>query len=552
LQAIPLTTYIGDETSPTFSPDDSAVAFAWNGQAQDNYDIYTLRIGDPGPRRLTDDPSPEYSPVWSPNGRSIAFIRARSGQIPEVILLDPISGAQRKLAEARIVVNPQHHRLDWSVDSRWVVISEWTPSGGSDRIYAINVDDGQQFALTSPPKASFDGSPAISPDGKFLAFIRDASQFSSSLMVIPLGPGMKPIGTERRIDLPEFGKATSLNYPAWSSSSEVVLNVWNGQQNRRLYQVSTSSHRAPVLLGELGDQIGLHAISRSGRKLVYSRGVFDTNIWQYELTAQGGTMGNRLLIGSSRFDQQPAISPDGTRIAFETTRSGFSEVWVSLRDGSNAVPLTHFQAFAGSPRWSPDGTFIVFDGSRDDRTDADIYVVPSNGGEPRRVTKDPAADFMPSWATDGQSIYFCSTRTGHEEIWNIPVSGGEAKRITTHGGFESVPSPDGQWLYYSRTNTPVSSIWRIPAKGGEAVKIVDDVRSRTFDITTKGLYFLKGSPSSPTELRLFDVKTLQSETIAHFDRFMRDRLSVSRDDSRLLYTRVDQQTDDLMLVEHLR
>ena len=554
LQAVPLTAYTGDETSPTFSPDESEIAFTWNGEAQDNYDIYALRIGDSAPRRLTSDPATEYSPVWSPDGKWIAFLRAKVGRNPEVVLINPRNGFERRLADARIVVNPQHHRLDWSADSRWLVLAQRGESGGPDRIYALAVDTQEQRPLSSPKTGEFDNSPSVSSDGRLLAFIRDASQFSSSIVVLPLGSDFRLSGPERRLEIPEFAAtSTALNFPSWVSSRDLIVNVWNGRQNRRLWRVSVSGRRKPEMLGELGEQIGIHTASRSGHKLAFSRGVYDTNIWRFDLSGSHDKAARaRCVIASSRFDQQPALSPDGSKIAFETTRSGFSEIWIASRDGSHAVPLTHFETFAGSPRWSPDGTMIVLDGSRDDHTDADIYVVPASGGEPKRITHDPAADFMPSWSADGQWIYFCSTRTGSEEIWRIPASGGTASRLTFHGGFESVASPDGRWVYYSKGNSPISSLWRVPASGGEETMVADDIRSRSFDLTAKGLYFFAGSSPHSTELRLLNTASLKMSTIASFDRFLRERMSVSRNDDFLLYTQVDQQSNDLMLVDPLR
>src|SRR5262249_59166862 len=75
LTAIPLTSYPGVQSAPTFSPDGNQVAFCWDGEKQDNTDIYVKLVGPGPPLRLTSNPAEDCRPAWSPDGRSIAFLR---------------------------------------------------------------------------------------------------------------------------------------------------------------------------------------------------------------------------------------------------------------------------------------------------------------------------------------------------------------------------------------------------------------------------------------------------------------------------------------------
>jgi eukaryotic-like serine/threonine-protein kinase len=99
LAAVPLTSYPGDEGQPCFSPDGNQVAFVWDGQKQDNRDIYVKLVGSEQPLRLTTHPAADYSPAWSPDGRWIAFLREVSARKVAVLLVPALGGAERKLAE---------------------------------------------------------------------------------------------------------------------------------------------------------------------------------------------------------------------------------------------------------------------------------------------------------------------------------------------------------------------------------------------------------------------------------------------------------------------
>ena len=96
---VPLTTYMGYQMSPSFSPEGDRVAFSWNGPKQDNWDIYVKLIGAEEPVRLTKDPADDVSPAWSPDGRWIAFQRGLSSEKSGVFLIPAVGGAERKLME---------------------------------------------------------------------------------------------------------------------------------------------------------------------------------------------------------------------------------------------------------------------------------------------------------------------------------------------------------------------------------------------------------------------------------------------------------------------
>src|SRR5262249_53619642 len=107
-RAVPLTSYPGLELNPALSPDGNQVAFAWNGEKQDNFDIYIKLIGSSSHLRLTSNPAEDIRPAWSPDGRTIAFLRRLVGGRNELLLIPALGGHERKLAETLIVDYDYH------------------------------------------------------------------------------------------------------------------------------------------------------------------------------------------------------------------------------------------------------------------------------------------------------------------------------------------------------------------------------------------------------------------------------------------------------------
>ena len=146
---------------------------------------------------------------------------------------------------------------------------------------------------------------------------------------------------------------------------------------------------------------------------------------------------------------------------------------------------------------------------------ADIILVPAEGGKPRNLTSHPATDTFPTFSRDGQWVYFSSTRSGQAMIWKIPSSGGAAVQVSRGLGMMAIESPDGAYLYYTEStisNSP-APLLRIPVAGGPAVKITDGVNSTSFDVVDGGIYYLE-RVAGDTRLQYFDLALRKAITVA--------------------------------------
>ena len=172
---VPFTSSSGQKFTDVLPPDGNEIAYTWKGEKDNNYDVYVKLIGAGSPLRRTTDPAPDYCPVWSPDGRYIAFIRGEfSNGTGAYYIIPALGGAERKIAEA-YMGNPVFGRcMDWSPDGRDLIVADRV-SAKDPRIsiLLLSVNDGQRRVVVSPPD-SYLASPTLSPDGKMLAYVAGA------------------------------------------------------------------------------------------------------------------------------------------------------------------------------------------------------------------------------------------------------------------------------------------------------------------------------------------------------------------------------------------
>ncbi len=164
----PVTTYQGDELQPHLSPDGDRVAFSWNGETQNNFDIYVKLLDSSPPLRLTTDPADDSNPSWSPDGRSIAFLRGRAEQPGTVFVLPALGGPERKLTTIRVPTAFFPGRaLAWTPDGKWLACGcgetlDADPDLRGDRDQAPT--DARQRVSRSRGPTSIPNFPVTGPD----------------------------------------------------------------------------------------------------------------------------------------------------------------------------------------------------------------------------------------------------------------------------------------------------------------------------------------------------------------------------------------------------
>jgi len=547
VKVVPFTTFPGREVQPAFSPDGNQIAFAWNGEKGKNFDIYVKLVNTATPPlRLTSNAADDLYPAWSPDGHQIAFVR-QSGSGISIFLVPALGGPERKLysgTSAFISLYEYGNALSWSPDGKYLAFSGQLSPQEPNSIFLLSLENLEKRQITTPPVGSIgDSTPAFSPDGKVLAFVRGTSSRDVEIYVMPAAGG-----EPKRLTF-DHRSGRSL---AWTADGrEIVFASWF-YGSLSLWKVSAAGG-APEQLAVGGVGASTVAISRQGNRLAYSQEFRDTNIWRIGIGGSSSNRGPNRIISSTRQDYGPQYSPDGKRIVFSSGRSGSSEIWVCDADGSNPAQVTSFGGpDVGSARWSPDGGQIAFDSIAAGHRD--IFVVSAEGGKPRRLTEDVADDVRPSWSLDGRWIYFGSNRTGEWQVWKTPAEGGQAVQVTRQGGREAFESFDSNFVYYSKS-FGIPGIWRIPRAGGEEIRVLDEPLQGFWALVRNGIYFVNPKTTPHPTIEFFSFDTGHSTQVAPIEKELQlvyPSLAVSPDGRSLLYVQVDSFESDIVLAENFR
>jgi Tol biopolymer transport system component/DNA-binding winged helix-turn-helix (wHTH) protein len=567
MRVVPLTALSGFENGPAFSPDGRQLAFAWNGEQQNGFDIYIKLVGSSDVRRLTTDPAVDLAPQWSPDGLKIAYTRAEpSFASQRVRVMSSLGGSDRQVSDF-----PVWLPATWSPDGRYVVAGGAMPPGAShasNGIYLIPLQAGEPRAITRPQPHQADHGARFSPDGRRLAYARcNALRTDCHLEVLDLDGSFAGIRPARRLTplpitprAPLAGLRSFMFRPprsiSWTPDGTFVLFSAEEATVSYLWRVAADGKSPPERIEMAGANATFLAVSPDGERLAFSRLVLDDDIYRVE---QGRAA--QPVAQSSVYEGNVQFSPDGRRIAFCSSRSGDTvEVWVADADGANPQQLTEGPGpWQCSPTWSPDGRQIAFDSRAADRR-WHVWSVDVQGGGLQQITNQPGDQNMPTWSRDGEWIYFSWQQGEERNIWRTRRRTGATERVTRGGsGVVGRESADGQVLLYQPAIAATSPVLGQPLDGGSPRTVIPCIAGSAMAVGRAGIYYV-GCPRTPgapdLQIRLLDAATGQDREIGELESFATGQypstFAVSPDGRAFLFGRLASSTSDLMMLEHFR
>jgi Tol biopolymer transport system component len=540
---VPITSYPELEEQPGISPDGTRVAFRWKGE------IYVKQIGtDGGEIPITKNPGVESFPAWSPDGSRIAFVR--NG---EVFLVPSLGGPERKVAESA-------GRVAWTPDGSALLVLKRVPPYAQS-VFRVSLEGGREQRLTSPEEPSFgDIQMAMSPDGRTLAFCRSALREGCDLFLVPASGG-KP----RKLT----NDGNGILGLAWTADGREIVFASDRHGRSQVWRVAAwapepgGPYPEPVLIEAAGDDARNPSISKNAR-LIYQQYRRNFDIQRAEIVGDEGAPSHQLkpgtpLIASTRRDATPSWSPDETKIAFISDRSGSPELWICDADGSNPLQLTSFNGpHVILPRWSRDGR-IAFSALTGPGGNFESYVIGANYGRPQRIAAPGHRSMAhPVFSHDGRWIYFVpGAHDGAVEAFRMAAEGGEAVQITHHMALRPEESPDGKLLYYGKRD--VGGLWSMPVAGGEERRVLDSIAPMNFNwtVAAHGIYYFDFAvkAGAPKQVKFYSFKTGKINQVGTVEPTVSQDysgISVSPDGRWLLYSYIASITSDVMMVDHFR
>jgi Tol biopolymer transport system component len=542
MSVMPFTSDEGVSAYPAFSPDGKALAFTLATSEFPNSQIFVKLIGGESSLRLTSNTDGDnLSPSWSPDGTRIAFLRT-SATDTGIFVVPALGGHERKLLSLSA---DRYYTLDWSPDGRYIAFARRQSADDPYCIYLLSPEDGQQRQLTSSPaKHTGDTRFAFSPDSKTVAFIHYGAggRFLIELVSIEAGSAPRIVASYEEW----------IGGLAWSADGDSLIITGNRQGVRKLWRLRIKDAREELLAG-VGDDAFSPAVSRQGHRLAFVHDVQNSDLWRSHLSSpQGPGAPPEHVVSSTRVEGAPRFSRDGSRIAYQSYRTGTPEIWVSDPDGSNAVQLTFLHtAKPDSPTWSADDRTIAFgDGGK-------FQLVSAKGGPPQQISQSVDYFGGPSWSRDGRFLYFWKPGTGGEmQIWKVSCDGGRPVQITQNGGFSSMESPDGKFLYYTKQKT--SGIWKVPAEGGRETLVLDRAAASLpgyWEVVSDGIFYLDASVGPDGMISFYSFAKRQSTPVVDMgaagDEWF-GGLTVSPDREWIVFSRHEYSSSEIMLVENFR
>lgn len=432
---------------PRFSPDGKWIAFS--SDRNGNLDVYVMPAAGGNVKQLTFHSSEDSVLNWTPDGRSVLFSANRGENFMPMLYTVSVDGGMPVSAGADMGVqasfSPDGRRLAYNQKAQSYWRKFYRGSYQSDVMVAdvaakkfTNVTDFE--GLDSWPMWARDGNIYFVSD-------RDGNGLTNIWRVPESG------GKAERVT--SF-KSGDVRWPAISADGKTIvfehdfgvskLDVASKRVTPLRFDINAETEESLTEVRNFNSEVDDYELAPNSRRIVFAvhGEVFTAPVDEGDL---------RQITDSPWRDQNVTYSPDGKWIAYVSDRSGREELYVSAVDGAGEPQkLTDIDALKASYTWSPDSTQIAFTSS-----DGKLRTVAVASKETKEITASRYGNVgKPDWSPDGKWLAYSKPDSSRvTDIYLVPSNGGEEKKVTFESFSESSPlfSPDGRKLFFTRNDS---------------------------------------------------------------------------------------------------
>ncbi|MBS1810482.1 MAG: PD40 domain-containing protein [Acidobacteria bacterium] len=439
----------GSHTWLHWSPQGNWIVVSDKPSAQEPFSLFLLAPDTGERKRLTTAPASvvgDCSPVFSPDGKQIAFVRLVSSVLGEIYLVAAEGSEPKRLTFSGEGISS----LTWTPNGKEIVFS--SRYGGKNRLLRVSVEGGTpQWVAASGNDAIY---PAFSGPGNRLAWTRNTDNTDVFRLAL------KEDGDSNHQLTSIIASTASEISPRYSPDGRRIVFESNRSGTNEIWVCDKDGGNPVRITSFRGPLAGSPSWSPDGKQIVFDCRP-DSNADIYVVSSEGGTP--RRLTNDLAEDIVPSWSRDGRSIYFSSKRSGSLQIWKMDVNGTNAVQITKNGGF--DPIESPDGQWLYF---TQDRGSSQIWRMPVAGGEETPIFDFHQKNYSRMWLVVSDGIYFAvpasSTRTGikfFDFATNSEKSLAEVD-VTLRSSVSGLSlSPDGKWLIFPVTTQRGSDLMMI-------------------------------------------------------------------------------------------
>ena len=540
------TPFASDAFDPVWSPDGKAVAYS--SKVDGVYQIFLRYLDSPVPVQLTHEKHSLRTAGWSSDRNHLIVVEyAYRKDLPLYNLYSVATVG----GEPEFIMDADCGVCDLSPDGKAFATFPWSKNPGDVKTLAISDPLGSPLRAYMPaPFASGEvpNRPEVlfSPDGKEILLFRAGEDFKEEAWILPYPPGSKP---PKRVlgKLPALQGTPSFSWLPDNRHIVVELAADLNSPTHLWIADTESDDLSPLTTGNTAED--LPAVAPDGTSLLYNQ--FTLSLDVVSISLEDGSA--KALASNGREESMAAWSAKSDKLAWVTNRSGPYEIWVRGADRSERPRVTSAEFPDGKNRWfmnpapSPDGERLIFTRISNDGTNR-LWMISIAGGMPVRLTNaEPNAEYGSTWSPDGGRFVYIQTAAGKDSLMLVRTSGDATPIELRKDVQENLPdwSPAGDWITFRDEKG-----WSLISPDGKTTKFLGKVATNYLAFSKDGklLYGIQTGETEADQDRVtlfsLDPVTLKQKVIKELGKDLRPnsrydpgiRFSLAPDGKSIVYS----------------